>query len=98
MNDKAVTAPEKGAVITGTESSVLAIVEEVLGRRGIGLDGDLFDHGATSLSFVRVLGQIHQRLNAVVHPAELGDSATVRRMAACVDRDRSPSAAQSIGA
>ena len=73
MTENAVRAPGNGAVHTATEASVLAIVEEVLGRRGIGPDGDLFDHGATSLSFVRVLGQIHQRLNAQVHPADLDD-------------------------
>lgn len=98
MTDNVVSAPGNGAVHTATEASVLAIVEEVLGRRDIGPDGDLFDHGATSLSFVRVLGQIHKQLNAQVHPADLDGSATVRRLAACVDRDRSPSAPQSIGA
>lgn len=98
MNDKVAWAPANGAVVTDTEEKVLAIVEDVLRRRDIGLDGDLFDHGATSLSFVRVLGHIHQRLNVLVKPADLGGSATVRGLAACVDRDRSPSSAQSIGA
>lgn len=64
--------------------AVLAIVRDVLGRPGIELDDDLFDVGATSLSFVRVLARVHQELKVQVSPAVLGGAATPRAIAAQV--------------
>jgi hypothetical protein len=63
------------------QDQILGIVREVLGRPGIGPDDDVFDHGATSLSFVRILAQINQRCGVRVPAAALGGMATARAMA-----------------
>jgi acyl carrier protein len=63
------------------QEEILGIVREVLGRPGIGPDDDVFDHGATSLSFVRILAQISQRCGVRVPAAALGGLATARAMA-----------------
>jgi hypothetical protein len=91
------TAVVPNAGLAGTEGAILQIVHQVLGRSGIGLDDDLFDHGATSLSFVRVLAQINAQLHVMVHVAALGGAATARNLAAQV-ADSSGSAIESRGA
>ena len=63
--------------------AVLGIAREILARPALGLDDDLFDHGATSLSFVRILAEIKRRYDVVVPPAELAD-VTARAIAAHV--------------
>jgi acyl carrier protein len=68
------------------ERAVSQIVDEVLGR-AVPLDDDLFDHGATSLSFVRILAQINNRLGVLVPAAEL-DAATPRALASYAVTDR----------
>lgn len=65
------------------EEAILQIVRDVLGRP-VGLDDDMFDQGATSLSFVRVLAQIHSRFGVMVDVADLDGVATARVIAACV--------------
>ena len=80
-------------------AAITQIVREVLGKPGIGADDDVFDHGATSLSFVRILAQIHQVFGVPVHPADLGGWATARTLAAAArdgGPDRQP--ASTIGA
>ncbi|MFD0395906.1 phosphopantetheine-binding protein [Streptomyces nogalater] len=57
---------------------------EVLARPGIGLDDDLFEHGATSLAFMRVIASVNRRWKLSLTGAEL-DAATVRDLSACVD-------------
>ncbi|WP_406207894.1 acyl carrier protein [Kitasatospora sp. NBC_01560] len=69
------------------EETVLRIVRDVLGRPNLGLDDDLFDNGGTSLSFVRVLAGVKQELHVVVHPADLGGTATARGIAACAAKE-----------
>lgn len=69
------------------EETVLGIVRDVLGRPDLGLDDDLFDHGGTSLSFVRVLAGVRQELQVMVHPADLGGEATARSIAACAAKE-----------
>ncbi|MEU3825483.1 hypothetical protein GT045_27770 [Streptomyces sp. SID486] len=63
------------------QETVMEIVREVLGRPRIGLDDDLFDHGGTSLSFVRVLAGIKEKLHVTVRAGDLGGVATPRRLA-----------------
>ncbi|RKT17073.1 phosphopantetheine binding protein [Streptomyces sp. 1114.5] len=65
------------------EETVLAIVRDVLGRPELSPDDDLFDHGGTSLSFVRVLARINQDLGVRVSATALGGVATPRNLAAC---------------
>ncbi|GAA2730106.1 amino acid adenylation domain-containing protein [Streptomyces nogalater] len=73
-----------GAELTPTQRQVDAIVTEVLARPGIGLDDDLFEHGATSLAFMRVIASVNRRWKLSLTGAEL-DAATVRDLSACVD-------------
>ncbi|MET9500408.1 amino acid adenylation domain-containing protein [Streptomyces sp. NPDC006622] len=73
-----------GAELTPTQRQVDAIVTEVLARPGIGLDDDLFEHGATSLAFMRVIASVNRRWKLSLTGAEL-DAATVRHLSACVD-------------
>jgi hypothetical protein len=80
-------APEAEPVVDSTLDTVLGIARDVLGRPEIGADDDLFDLGATSLSFVRVLAQIHRKLHARVPAAALGGVATPRNLAACAGRE-----------
>jgi len=82
----AVIAPTAAA--TETAQVILRIVREVLGRPGLGLDDDLFDHGATSLSFVRVLATIRQQLHAQVHAADLDGIVTAANLAFHAEKSR----------
>ncbi|MFJ1654164.1 amino acid adenylation domain-containing protein [Streptomyces sp. NPDC088337] len=77
-----------GAELTPTQQQVDAIVTEVLARPGIGLDDDLFEHGATSLAFMRVIASVNRRWKLSLTGAEL-DAATVRHLSACVDAQES---------
>lgn len=63
------------------EADVLEIVRQVLGLDNVELDDDLFDQGATSLSFVRILARIRSDRGVAVSVADLPD-ATPRHIAA----------------
>jgi hypothetical protein len=78
----ALTQPKLGSV--DLEGQVLAIVRDVLGRPSMGPTDDMFDHGATSLSFVRVLAQLHQSFHVMVHAPSLNGVTTARSLAAQV--------------
>jgi len=81
-----------------TTVAIIQIVRDVLGKPAIGVDDDVFDHGATSLSFVRILAQIHQDFGVPVHAADLGDWATPRNLAGAVlAADPAPQLASRIG-
>jgi acyl carrier protein len=69
-----------------TEEAVLGIARNVLGKPALGPDDDLFDHGATSLSFVRVLAQIKQELKVMVRAADLDGEVTARALAANIEK------------
>jgi acyl carrier protein len=66
-----------------TTAAILRIVRNVMDRPALAADDDVFDHGATSLAFIRVLAVIHQEYGVVIRPAEL-DPASVRSLAAQV--------------
>ncbi|MFD4987447.1 amino acid adenylation domain-containing protein [Streptomyces sp. NPDC058374] len=83
-----------GSELTGSEQVVLGITEQVLGREVPGPDSDLFDIGATSLAFVRILHAVNQHFGITVNVTDLGGVASVRRLGSCVDSATS----QSIGA
>jgi acyl carrier protein len=57
----------------GIPNTVLGVAREILARPALGPDDDLFDHGATSLSFVRILAEMNRRYGVVIAPAELTD-------------------------
>ncbi|MFJ1598299.1 amino acid adenylation domain-containing protein [Streptomyces sp. NPDC088261] len=72
---------ERGAVAAVTE-----IVHEILrGPQPPPAGVDLFDIGATSLAFVRIVAQVNQRFGLRLTGAELGGEATVARLALCVE-------------
>ncbi|NEC22878.1 acyl carrier protein [Streptomyces parvus] len=75
--------PKFAAMGATEEQKILGIVRDVLGKPGLGFDDDLFDHGGTSLSFVRVLAEINQELHVRVRAGDLQGVATPRRIAAC---------------
>lgn len=65
-----------------TEDAVLAIVRQVLDRPDLGPDDDVFDRGASSLAFVRILTQVNKDLGVAVDVAALGGVATASNIAA----------------
>jgi acyl carrier protein len=67
-----------------TTAAILGLVREVLNKPTLGADQDVFDHGATSLSFVRILALVNERYGVMVPVAELAGSATARALAAQV--------------
>ncbi len=82
-----------------TVTAVTAIVHEVLrGPRPPAADVDLFDIGATSLAFVRIVAQVNQRFGLRLTGAELGAEATVARLAACVEERTGRHPGQDSGA
>jgi acyl carrier protein len=89
-------APEAGTAGIEFESEVLEIVRDVLGHPDVPAGDDVFDHGATSLSFVRILAQVHQRFGVMVRAADL-DVASARRIAAGLAVNPPRPSAESIG-
>ena len=65
-----------------TEDGVLAVARRVLARPDLTVDDDVFDFGASSLSFVRILAEAAQELDIAVDIAALGGVATARNIAA----------------
>jgi acyl carrier protein len=59
---------------------ILAIVRGVLGRPEVTADDDVFDHGGTSLSVVRILAQT-KALGLRISPRDLAGSVTARALA-----------------
>jgi len=86
MNQETAAAAVAETALTDTEKTVLTTVREVLGKPALGLDDDLFDHGGTSLSFVRVLAELHRHFGVMVHAAALGGVATPQNLADQVSR------------
>ncbi|MFH9663536.1 amino acid adenylation domain-containing protein [Streptomyces sp. NPDC017248] len=76
------------------ERVVRDIAQEVLGREVPDSDTDLFDIGATSLAFVRILHAVNQHFGITVNVTDLGGVASVRQLAICVDS----ATTQSMGA
>ncbi len=60
---------------------ILDIAHAILDTSGLGVDDDLADHGATSLSMVRILATIHQTLGADVDPRVLTGRFTAHNLA-----------------
>jgi acyl carrier protein len=71
------------SVLPDTDKEILDIVRQVLGRQDVDLDDELFDKGATSLSFVRILARIRQDYRVTISPLSL-PAATARHLASSV--------------
>ncbi|CAM5595967.1 non-ribosomal peptide synthetase [Streptomyces diastaticus] len=77
--------PANGA--EGTRAAVTAVVGEVLGgSRSPGPDTDLFEVGATSLAFVRIIAGVNERFGLELTGSELDGEATISRITACVEQ------------
>jgi len=88
-------APAAEAVAaTATEAAVARIVEDVLRSGPVPPERDLFDLGATSLAFVRIIAKANEDFGVALTGSELGDTASVRRLAAAVDAARDSEVAQ----
>jgi acyl carrier protein len=75
------------------EEEIGVIVASVLQRDHVRPDADLFDLGATSLAYVRIIAEINQRHQLSLNGSEVDGVATVQRLAQVVT-----AAAQSVTA
>jgi amino acid adenylation domain-containing protein len=69
---------------TEVEHALAQIWQRVLGVERIGVDDDLFELGAHSLTAIRAAGEIQQRLGVGVEVRTLFAAPTVRKLAAAV--------------
>ena len=80
-----VASPGVGTATTGTiEDELLRICADTLHRTDLDPADDLFDRGLTSLAFIRILVQANKRFGVSLTGAELGGTASVQELAACV--------------
>ena len=63
---------------------ISAIVASVLQRDHVHPDQDLFDQGATSLAYVRIIAEINQRYQLSLNGSEVDGVATIERLARVV--------------
>ena len=81
------TAPEPVQPYVGLQLQLLAIWEDVLGIRGIGIRDDFFDLGGNSLLAMRMLHRVELACGKVILPATLFRNPTVERLAAEMARE-----------
>ncbi|MBW4720371.1 non-ribosomal peptide synthetase [Saccharothrix obliqua] len=93
----ALTEPaEVAEPVDGSAAAVVkAIVDEVL-LRDVPPEGDLFDHGATSLSLARIIAMVNNRFGTALTGAEL-DEPTIACLADVAGPTRRPGALQEVG-
>ncbi|HET9896845.1 MAG TPA: acyl carrier protein [Streptosporangiaceae bacterium] len=63
---------------------ISAIVRSVLRRDHVYPNVDLFDQGATSLAYVRIITEINQRYQLALNGSEVDGVATIERLAQVV--------------
>jgi acyl carrier protein len=68
------------------ESELRAIAGPLLGRSDVSAERDLFDQGATSLSFVRLLVEVKRRFDVTVNPVALDGDASLERLATTIHK------------
>ncbi|WJY42756.1 acyl carrier protein [Streptomyces sp. P9-2B-2] len=79
------TAPSGiGGSVSEIRQSIGEIVRTVLERKGIDPAVDLFDQGATSLAFIRIVAQVNERYDTTVDVTAL-EEASVDSLSALVD-------------
>lgn len=69
------------------ESELKAVAGPLLGRDEVNAERDLFDQGATSLSFVRLLVEAKRRFAITVNPVALGGDASLRNLATTIHKE-----------
>jgi hypothetical protein len=79
-----------------TELRILKEWEDILGIHPIGLDGDLFELGATSLGVARLSERIRRMFHVDLPLAAIFQARTVMRIAALVEDNRSSSSASAL--
>lgn len=75
--------------MSDVRQNVIDIVKVVLDRDGIDPAVDLFDQGATSLAFLRVVAQVNTKYGIAVDVAVL-EEATVDQLSSLVEAQISP--------
>jgi non-ribosomal peptide synthetase component F/thioesterase domain-containing protein len=81
------TAPESVQPYMGLQLQLLAIWEDVLGVRGIGIRDDFFDLGGNSLLAMRMLHRAELACGKVILPATLFRNPSVERLAGEIARE-----------
>jgi amino acid adenylation domain-containing protein len=81
------TAPESVQPYVGLQLQLLAIWEDVLGVRDIGIRDDFFDLGGNSLLAMRMLHRAELACGKVILPAALFRNPTVERLAGEMARE-----------
>ncbi|MGI9023757.1 MAG: phosphopantetheine-binding protein, partial [Acidimicrobiales bacterium] len=76
------------AARTPTEAAVVAVWEEVLDRRPIGVDDDFFDHGGHSLAAAQIVARVNDVFGIDLPVTAVFDASTAAEVAALVDRAR----------
>ncbi|GAC1542509.1 MAG: amino acid adenylation domain-containing protein [Vulcanimicrobiaceae bacterium] len=94
-------APERGrsgerddsdgyvAARSGLERRLVAIWEDVLDMRPVGVTDDFFDLGASSIAAARVFDRIERELGATLPLSPLFAAPTIEKLAAQIERGRS---------
>jgi acyl carrier protein len=75
--------PGTGVSAPAVRQAIEAIVRTVLERDDIDPTADLFDQGATSLAFTRILAQVNEKYDIAVDVATLTE-ASVEQLSALV--------------
>jgi len=70
---------------TPTEQVVLAVWEDILQKKGIGIKDDFFDLGGTSLALIRIFARVNERFSVSLNGSILVDEPSVSRLAYCID-------------
>lgn len=81
-------AAEHVAPRSARERSIATVIEQLLGVARVGIDDDLFDLGATSLTVFALRRELSVRLDLSIPARELFDHTTVRRIAAWTPEER----------
>lgn len=68
---------------------ILDITHAILNTTGLRADDDFAEHGATSLSLVRILATLHQTVGVDVDPRDLTGRFTARNLALAAQTTRS---------
>lgn len=73
----------------GVDTAVLSLARRIIGDDALTMDEDLFDAGATSLSIIRLLAQVHANHRVEIGPRDLQDDVSVARIVAVIESRQS---------
>ncbi|MEM7482643.1 MAG: amino acid adenylation domain-containing protein [Acidobacteriota bacterium] len=94
LDRRALPAPEDrgsgdhgrgGGARSATEATLIALWQDLLGARGLGVEDDFFELGGHSLLATRLLARVERDLGVEIPVARLFDGPTVAALAAAVD-------------